>query len=145
MAAKHVQEIAATLGDVPYVLTGDFNIKPSDSCYKLLTTGKMDPTDPFYPTPKGGVEWTPCIKAMKSAYAESGGNEPDFTNYARVGENEPFIDTLDYIFLSPSWKIASVRELPKREDAGGPFPNLDVGEGEPSDHLLIAATIELGD
>ena len=101
---------------------------------------------------------------MKSAYAvhDASGAEPDFTNYARIKEDDPFIDTLDYIFLgdgdnsgsnsdgdseqcsnnhSDSWKVKSVKELPHRDDAGGPFPNLD--HGEPSDHIMIAADLEL--
>jgi 2',5'-phosphodiesterase len=71
------------------------------------------------------------------------GQEPDFTNFALVGErsNTPFIDTLDYIFLSPTWNVEKVRELPKRDVAGGPFPNLD--HGEPSDHVMIAATLSI--
>ena len=79
---------------------------------------------------------------MRSAYAVAGdGNEPDFTNYARVKEDEPFIDTLDYIFVSEDWTVAGVKALPHREGAGGPFPNLD--RGEPSDHILIAADLKL--
>ncbi len=77
---------------------------------------------------------------MRSAYAEAGG-EPDFTNYARIKEDDPFIDTLDYIFLSEEWKVKGVKELPHRDGSGGPFPNLD--KGEPSDHILIAANLEL--
>jgi hypothetical protein len=48
---------------------------------------------------------------------------------------------LDYIFLSSQWKVEIVLELPHRNDAAGPFPNLDAKE--PSDHLLIAADIAL--
>lgn len=167
----------------PYVLAGDFNIKPNEPVYRLLTTGQMDAqTDAtFYPTSttttttttnssntnaaaadgqqvvERVVEWTPSMQhAMKSAYAEhnkDNGNkkEPDFTNYARIKEQEPFIDTLDYIFYGPppsslesasaSWKVTDVAALPDRKDAGGPFPNLD--KNEPSDHLLIAATLEM--
>ena len=77
---------------------------------------------------------------MRSAYAVAG-EEPKFTNYARIKEDDPFIDTLDYIFLSEEWKVRGVKELPHREDSGGPYPNLD--KGEPSDHILIAADLEL--
>ena len=98
--------------------------------------------DPEWPTPKHGMEWSPTSKAMRSAYAVAGnGSEPDFTNYARVKEDDPFIDTLDYIFLSDTWKVTGVKELPHRDEAGGPFPNLD--HNEPSDHILIAADLEL--
>jgi len=136
MAARHVQDMA---GDVPYVLAGDFNIKPTDSMYTLLTSAKMDEDDPAFPTPKHDMEWACTITPMKSAYHEKLGKEPDFTNYARVKEKDPFIDTLDYVFLSPHWKINAVKELPHRDEAKGPFPN----EDEPSDHILIAADIEI--
>jgi 2',5'-phosphodiesterase len=144
MAVKHVEQIAMDNGDVPYILAGDFNIKPSEPVYRLLTTGEMDKDDPFWPTPKNGMEWSPSAKAMKSAYAESdkGGAEPNFTNYAKVKDDEPFIDTLDYIFLSPSWKVKGVRELPHR-DKCSPIPNLDMEEPEPSDHIMIAASLEV--
>jgi 2',5'-phosphodiesterase len=142
MAAKHVEQIAMEHGDVPYILAGDFNIKPSESVYRLLTTGEMDKDDHFYPTPKNGMEWSPSAKAMKSAYAAASeqGGEPDFTNYAKVKEEEPFIDTLDYIFLSPAWKVKGVRELPHRDQCS-PFPNLEAEE--PSDHIMIAASLEI--
>lgn len=96
--------------------------------------------DPEWPTPKYGMEWNPTSEAMRSAYAVAG-KEPDFTNYARIKEDDPFIDTLDYIYLSEDWKVRGVKELSHREDSGGPFPNLD--KGEPSDHILIAADLEL--
>lgn len=48
LAARHVQKLASkevpnnTNGAMPYVLAGDWNIKPDGSSYRLLTTGKMD-------------------------------------------------------------------------------------------------------
>eukprot|EP00980_Cylindrotheca_fusiformis_P001488 scaffold346_cov116-Cylindrotheca_fusiformis.AAC.2 len=138
MAAAHVQKLA---GDCPHILAGDFNIKPYDSAYTLLTTGKMDVGHPDWPTPKYGMEWMPTAKGMRSAYAASEHGEPDFTNYARAKENEPFIDTLDYIFCSDQWDVAGVKALQTREEALGPFPNLDASE--PSDHILIAADFVL--
>ena len=78
--------------------------------------------------------------------------EPEFTNYAHIKEDpEPFIGTLDYIFLSQkegtsshdgvgqSWKVHSVEKLPSIEESGGPYPN----KNEPSDHILIAADLEI--
>ena len=82
---------------------------------------------------------SPTMKPMRSAYAVQNGKEPDFTNYAHSRDSEPFIDTLDFIFLSEQWKVASVMELPHRDDSKGPFPNLDANE--PSDHVMIAATV----
>jgi hypothetical protein len=31
------------------------------------------------------------------------GSEPEFTNWA--GSDSPFVETLDYVFLSPHWKV----------------------------------------
>lgn len=53
LAARHVQKLAKEQdatdnesgkenGATPYVLAGDWNIKPDGSSYRLLTTGKMD-------------------------------------------------------------------------------------------------------
>jgi 2',5'-phosphodiesterase len=141
MVTRHVQQIAVDQGNLPYVLAGDFNIKPTDAVYDLLTTMILnDTTDPFYPPAKGGVDWEPLLlEPMQSAYAVKNGQEPDFTNYARVKEQEPFIDTLDYIFCSKGWNVDSVLELPHRDDFDGPIPN----ETEPSDHILIAADLKL--
>jgi len=141
LAAQYVQRFAKSAGECPYVLAGDFNIKPYDSTYNLLTTGMMDYGHPNWPTPKHGTEWAPSARPMRSAYAESKNGEPDFTNYSRVKEQEPFIDTLDYVFVSHHWEIEGVAPLPKRENAQGPFPNLDVLE--PSDHVLIAADLSV--
>jgi len=138
---RHVQRLAAD-GDLPYIFAGDFNLKPTDTLYRLLTTGEIDRDDPCHPEPKNGVEWAPSqVRPVRSAYAASSSGEPDFTNYARIKENPPFIDTLDYIFISESWKVEGVLELPKQQESGGPFPNLD--RGEPSDHVLIAANLAL--
>eukprot|EP00934_Nitzschia_sp_Nitz4_P006848 Nitzschia sp. Nitz4//scaffold8_size234185//196928//197965//NITZ4_001292-RA/size234185-processed-gene-0.131-mRNA-1//1//CDS//3329559911//6838//frame0 len=140
LAARYMQKVA---GDLPYVLAGDWNIKPSGTSYQLLTTGKIDTNDPEYPEPKWGMGWKPTAKPMRSAYAEFQSSEPDFTNYSRAREQEAFIDTLDYIFLSEEWKVKGVKALPKREEYGVPLPNLD--KDEPSDHILIAADLGLED
>jgi hypothetical protein len=149
LCLAHVQRIAQGASSdgsdpVPYILAGDFNIKPTESVYRYLTTGTMNAEDPAHPGTKAGVSWKPSIREhVRSAYAVMQGKEPDFTNYALVQskDKDPFIDTLDYIFLSPAWKVDMVRELPSLDESGGPFPNLD--RGEPSDHLLIAASLSI--
>lgn len=139
---------------IPYVLAGDFNILPDSPHYKLLTTGTLDKADPTYPPSKYGTEWKVQCSPMDSAYASLDGgteSEPEFTNYAHIKEDpDPFIGTLDYIFLSQKectskneagqwWKVHSLQQLPSKEDSGGPFPS----KIEPSDHLLISADLEL--
>lgn len=141
MCLAHVQTLAQGR---PYICAGDFNIKPNESVFRYLTTGAIPETDPFYPTPlndNSEQPWKPAmLEAVRSAYSVcNAGKEPDFTNYARIGEDEPFIDTLDYIFVSDKIEPLSVQTLPSREEVGGPFPN----EEEPSDHILIACTMKL--
>ena len=78
------------------------------------------------------------VEALRSAYQVANGAEPNFTNFA-VNNNVPFCDTLDYIFLSHDWQVDSVLQLPHRDEILGPLPS----EVEPSDHLLISATVSL--
>lgn len=123
------------------VLAGDFNIKPYDSMYEMITTGSISPTHPDFPpqAPDGtpAEQWFPRnFKPMRSAYAVVNGKEPDFTNYARVGDAPEFIDTLDYLFCTAGVEVLDVLPLPNREDVDGPFPVKD----EPSDHIMIGAT-----
>lgn len=79
---------------------------------------------------------------MDSACVAYLSKEPDFTNYARVKDDDPFIDTLDYIFLSQDqWLVENMTSFVDRDKAGGPFPNLE--KSEPSDHILMAADLNL--
>ena len=93
-------------------------------------------------------EWKPDIgDGMVSAYCAKLGVEPDFTNYSRVKEDEPFVGTLDYIFLSKGggeggksrWTVTDVERIKHRDDVKGPLPNDD----EPSDHVTVRADLPL--
>lgn len=261
MAARRIQSLSARLeveggcsGDTnrekgtvlsegmttPYILAGDFNIMPDSPHYGLMVTGELLSNDPTCPPVKHGMEWSPDIRGMGSAYAlyQSGKTakegcyegvlmddlttvsieneenteagkmttkegsteeeleasadttdkegeekkeeissvarerltlEPNYTNYARVGEDEPFIGTLDYIFLGGgddcsdadgddrddnkdvrekgeitrlggAWKVTGTKEVGHRDDVKDPpYPNAD----EPSDHVMISADLEL--
>jgi len=168
MAAHHVQSLARrhcieynedcdSVTSLPYIVAGDWNIKPRDAAYNLLTTGTLSIEDPAYPEPAMSARkanqvlmtWEPRISAMRSAYADwKQGQEPDFTNYAAPRctyeeGGEDFVDTLDYIFLSPEWKVLEISEIATRDQVKGPFPNLADGVKEPSDHVLLAARLEL--
>ena len=81
------------------------------------------------------------MKSMRSAYFEMNKEEPEYTNASHNGamNSESFIGTLDYIFLSQQWNVNNVLALPKRKDLVGVYPNAN----EPSDHLMIAASLEL--
>lgn len=144
MAATRIQSLAknntSKEGD-PYILAGDFNILPNSPHYQLLTKGYLDWSDPTYPPSKYEMTWVPTLKGMNSAYAIfNGGVEPKFTNYAKILDNPPFIETIDYVFLSKNheWKVKCVKKLKDLND-GGPYPN----DKEPSDHLLLAVDLEL--
>lgn len=147
MVAKRIQTLAANSsegGDTKlndaYILAGDFNIKPDSPHYRLLTKGIIDKDDVTYPPPKFGIEWESSIDTMRSAYAVYGGKEPEFTNFALTeGMEEPFKETLDYVFLSDEWQVTDVKPVPRSEDIDGPLPN----EFEPSDHVLIASDVQL--
>ncbi len=143
LVARRIQYLAAKSGN-PFVLAGDFNILPDSPQYKFLTAGILSSSS--YPPIKYGVTWEASCTKMKSAYAlyNKDGLESDFTNYAHNGalSDESFIGTLDYIFLSDDheWNVKEVVQLKHRDDVeDGPFPNKD----EPSDHVLIAATLEV--
>lgn len=126
------------------ILAGDFNIKPTDSSYDMIIKGEVDEKNGDYPssTPDGtpASKWFPRpLGPMKSAYKEVLGQEPDFTNYAKV-ENQPmFIETLDYLFCTLDLDVVDVLRLPNRDAVQGPFPDAT----EPSDHVMIGATLRL--
>ena len=61
-----------------------------------------------------------------------------------------FADTLDYIFFSsPGWRVCSVLPLPKLSEfprfRGTAEPQPMPSENEPSDHLMLGATLAFED
>ena len=93
------------------------------------------------------------------------GREPDFTNNAIIRGQDQFTETLDYIFISKHWQVDAVKPLPARpayahlevtgqaarqecdpaptsqpvDIDGKPYPDSE----QPSDHLMLAATLSL--
>ena len=58
----------------------------------------------------------------------------------QIKDDDPFIGTLDYIFLSKEWRVELVLPTVHRDTVkDGPYPN----EIEPSDHIMIAADLLL--
>ena len=129
---------------IPFVLAGDFNFSPEKAQYELMVKGKLSPlaTDsmPVFPSWWEST-WTPTLKrGLRSAYKEHFGHEPDCTNYAYIEPGpDPFIDTLDYIFISKNIDVINVRELPNRLDINGPMPNKQYE----SDHLLMCSDLQI--
>ena len=153
LALQYLQRLtsAAASEAVPYVLLGDFNFKPEDGQYALYRDGSLDRTHVAYPAfpdnlKCGGGPYKVALSPVRSAYKEFYGEEPEYTNNARVtweGKTQPhFKETLDYIFLSPEWAVKQVRPLdylPAKEEQDAPFPS----KTEPSDHVLLWAELEL--
>lgn len=143
-SALVVRSFQRLCGSDDGILAGDFNIKPADSSYEMILKGKIEPSnDDFPPKCPDGTppeKWFPMpLVPMKSAYREVLGSEPDFTNFAKV-ENQPeFIETLDYMFCTQGVDIVDVIRLPHRQAVQGPFPDAS----EPSDHVMIGATLRL--
>jgi hypothetical protein len=126
---------------LPYVLLGDFNFKPEDGMYLNYLNGTLDKAHKAYPMIPARFKWTPDVAPVRSAYLEANGEEPEYTNNARVKEMAHFKETLDYVFLSPTWGVKAVHDLglPPKDDMNEPFPS----EFEPSDHVLLAADLTL--
>ena len=85
LAAARVKSVAAGR---PFVLCGDFNVKPFDPCYALLTKGGLpeDAADrePGQPprAPDGYAFAAAVTPPLESAYVAATGSEPEFTNFA---------------------------------------------------------------
>jgi len=128
-------------GSHPLVLAGDWNFKPGAAPYQLLTTGALPEVHPAHPGQRQGESW--CVeqglRALRSAYAERNpGGEPEFTNYAWTKDDtDPFVGTIDYIFVSKEAEILSVGRLPAIRSCPSPLPTSE----EPSDHLMLSARL----
>ncbi len=115
---------------------------PDSTMYQLYMNGKIaNKSNTDLPLKYNETdEWITDVTPVKSAYKSFNNLEPEFTNWAFTKDSkEDFFGTLDYIFLSNHWKVKSVKKLPNKTEIKGPFPM----ESEPSDHLLISATIDL--
>jgi endonuclease/exonuclease/phosphatase family metal-dependent hydrolase len=127
-------------GKLPFILAGDFNMKPDSSTYNMITKGG-DYTAQFeksltHNTPNIGVNDNP----LKSVYATFS-KEPAFTCYSQPKGSDMFLGCIDYIFVSnhtDQFKINSVNQLPT-EPPKSTFPNEDVY----SDHLPVGCELEL--
>lgn len=129
----------------PYVLCGDMNFKPDSLCYDLMVKGQTDTAHPehaagFPAKPHSDdTDFELTTAPLRSAYKEALGAEPQFTNNAQVKQMEPFVECLDYIFVSPQWKVKGVLPLQAKSTLTHVFPD----EKEPSDHVVIAADLQL--
>ncbi|CAF1619639.1 unnamed protein product [Rotaria sp. Silwood1] len=121
-----------------FILAGDFNIKPWDISYQVLTENNYG----GYNLPKSNtyeISYRPnCEQVLKSAYREKNGAEPVYTNFCDTPPSPNFCATLDYIFFNGHLTVEKVLELPDHPSSES-YPD----ETHPSDHLMIAATFQL--
>lgn len=154
MLAQWVQRLAER-ASCPYVILGDFNVKPSSPVYRMMLSGVMAPdatddveyrsgseitvkTEPAFPEPVWGDTWRPSFEPLRSAVLEARGAEPLFTTCGRVkGDCTNFCSTLDYVFVSSQWRVHSVQGADESEAPSAPFPDAT----HPSDHLPLIATL----
>ena len=159
LVAQHVQKLAAGGGGdgggggddggvraptTPLILAGDFNFYPKLPQYELYQRGSLEEGHPACPQSyPEGLAWRPTLAApLASAYALRNGEEPAFTNFCISGHQTRFEETLDYIFVSEdSVGVTATTALPSAEDYAD-VVSLPTEE-EPSDHLLIGATLEI--
>ena len=81
-AALAVQRIQLLARGAPCILLGDFNFKPGDAAYRLVTRGQLEITDAAFPVVPEWERWAPTVDSpMQSAYALATGQEPEFTNH----------------------------------------------------------------
>jgi len=89
--------------------------RPDSLCYDLIVKGKLDESHPEYaegfPAKQqhDDTDFEFKTAPLRSAYKEALGAEPDFTNNAQVQQQPPFVECLDYVFLSPHWKVKGTK------------------------------------
>ena len=117
------------------ILAGDFNTKPSDEYYRVITEtgfvrGRLPKSRNY------NISYRPNAEhVLRSAYKVKNGMEPYFTNFAATSYQPSFCATLDYIFFNGHLTVGDVLRLPNRP-SGNSYPDAT----HPSDHLMIAAT-----
>lgn len=137
LATQQLQRLAKSS---PYIFAGDFNITPNDILYQLLTTGNIIQSNEKDYNPLNTNDWKLQFEPMRSCYSVYLGKEPEYTNNT-LNKTMKFINTLDYIFISSHWNVTNVLNIPSLQSLDIHYPN----ENEPSDHVMIAAELELKD
>ena len=83
LAATYTMRESEKRRDENSILMGDFNIKPIDGSYELLTTNKLDKDDVFGTIRRNEI-YRGTAGENGEFYKEVNGEEPDFTNYAKI-------------------------------------------------------------
>lgn len=137
--------------DLPGVLAGDMNIRPSSWLYQYMTHGfeegrpKSDPLvywDQMEQALACCRDELPPMRTTKpvtSAYAAVNGKEPQFTCRAVTSFAGEFRDTLDYIMMSSGFNAWLCTTVCEGADDGPSLPNAQ----QCSDHLPLMAVLKL--
>lgn len=136
--ASVVKDILFQLANgVNLIFAGDFNTKPQDEYYSVLTQQGFI-NDRLPRSSNYQINYRPLSNhVFRSAYKELNGSEPAFTNYSSTLKSPSFCATLDYIFFAGQLLVDKVLILPNHPK-GRSYPD----EKHPSDHLMIAATFK---
>ena len=138
LTVRNLQQFS---GELPYIFGGDFNNKPDNDFYKIVTGIYKCINDTF----KDGVSAYPksildyfeknTITPIRSVMFEKHGKEPEFTCWSEIGKRmTEFKDTIDYIFVSEHWIIVDASLSP---DITGSVPSSE----HSSDHLKLSTTL----
>ena len=118
-----------------FILAGDFNSKPEDVDYQILTEKcHIDRNNSKSINYKISYRFD-TKHVLKRAYREKNEMEPIYTNFCDTSSSSRFCATLDYIFFVGRLTVKKVLELPDHPTAES-YPD----ETYPSDHFMIAAT-----
>jgi endonuclease/exonuclease/phosphatase family metal-dependent hydrolase len=131
--------------DDPLVLAGDFNFYPTNTTYQLVLEGEIPENDPQRPVPSPKVKGNPSgrFRPMRSAYKEAGG-EPEFTSLSWSTTTDSVnLEIMDYIFISKEWGVRQVLRGEKSADFLARGVRAIPCANEPSDHMLVSATLQL--
>lgn len=133
MLLKAIRDFAAD-DSLPVILAGDWNMKQSNQAYQALRFGDLMAFSREFPDVKDDCFY-PSLQ-MRSAYEDCIGKEPDFTCKTVTSHNGEFQGTIDYIWVSPEITVEDVDPVASLHPEEY-LPN----EREPSDHLMIGATL----
>ena len=61
-AALSTRRAQTLANGAPLVFLGDFNFKPGDGAYRLVTEGVLPSSDPSYPTAPEWEAWRPTLQ-----------------------------------------------------------------------------------
>ena len=147
-AAEVGKQFHAFKGNYAGILAGDFNMKPTDNAYKILTEGGVQED-----LQREILQEFPMVKRVdigsplvfESAYYVKCKKEPAFTCHAVIkrkdGKCTRFHGTLDYVFVTPGVIVESACVSPdiSPNKLGESLPN----HYHPSDHVAIVARVTI--